>query len=210
MGYILIITEKPNASKRIAEAIADKKPKKVSEKGVNYYELTANGKKIVVACAVGHLYSLTEKEKSRGFAYPVFDIHWVPTAEVSKSAAFSKKYLTVLKKLAKGADEFIVATDFDIEGEVIGWNCLRFACKQKDAKRMKFSTLTKTDLKESFDHLQPHLAWGMANAGETRHKLDWYYGINLSRALTTAIKKSRQVSHHVCRTCSRTRIKDNY
>lgn len=189
-GYTLIITEKPNASKKIAEAIADGKPKKVSDKGVNHYELTADGKKVVVACAVGHLYGLAEKEKSKGFTYPTFEIHWVPTADVSKGSAFSRKYLTRLKKLAKDASEFIVATDFDIEGEVIGLNCLRYACNQKDAKRMKFSTLTKGDLNESFKHLRPHLEWGMANAGETRHKLDWYYGINLSRALSQAIKKA--------------------
>jgi DNA topoisomerase-1 len=30
--------------------------------------------------------------------------------------------------------------------------------------------------------------WGQAYAGETRHILDWLYGINLSRALMSAIK----------------------
>ena len=77
-GYTLIITEKPNASKRIAESIADKAPKKLSDNGVPYYELTAGGKPVVVACAVGHLYGLAEKDKTKGFKYPVFDIEWVP------------------------------------------------------------------------------------------------------------------------------------
>jgi DNA topoisomerase-1 len=36
----------------------------------------------------------------------------------------------------------------------------------------------------------PHLNWGQANAGVARHKLDWFYGINTSRALTTSIKKA--------------------
>ncbi|GIU69949.1 MAG: hypothetical protein KatS3mg002_1185 [Candidatus Woesearchaeota archaeon] len=34
------------------------------------------------------------------------------------------------------------------------------------------------------------LDWGQAYAGETRHFLDWMYGINLSRALTNAIKNA--------------------
>ncbi|HLC84416.1 MAG TPA: DNA topoisomerase I [Candidatus Nanoarchaeia archaeon] len=189
-GYTLIITEKPNASKRIAESIADKAPKKLSDNGVPYYELTAGGKPVVVACAVGHLYGLAEKDKTKGFKYPVFDIEWVPISEVQKGSAFSKKYLNVIKKLAKGASDFIIATDFDIEGEVIGYNILKYACGAKDAKRMKYSALTKPDLVESYQHLLPTIEWGMVKAGEARHILDWYYGINISRALSSSIKKA--------------------
>ena len=188
--YELIIAEKPSASKMIAEALADKKPKKKSVKGVPYYELKHNGKEIRVGCAVGHLYGLAEKKKTKGFKYPVFEIAWAPTFETSKGAAFSKKYLDVLKKLCKDADTFTVATDYDIEGEVIGLNVVKYACNQKDARRMKFSTLTKPDLVESYEHASPHLDWPQAEAGETRHKLDWFYGINLSRALTSAITKT--------------------
>ena len=63
--YTLIITEKPNASKRIAEALADGKPIKKSEKGVPYYEITHKKKDLVIGCAVGHLYGLAEKKKTK-------------------------------------------------------------------------------------------------------------------------------------------------
>jgi len=53
---------------------------------------------------------------------------------------------------------------------------------------MKFSTLTKPDLIESYGHVMSKLIWGQVNAGITRHELDWLYGINLSRALTNSIK----------------------
>ena len=181
----LIITEKPNAAKKIADALADGKPVKKLVNKVPYYELTHNGKDIIVGCAVGHLYGLKQKEKK--VKLPIFDIEWIPTSEISKGSAFTKKYLNVLKKIAKTADSFMVATDYDIEGEVIGLNVVRFTCKQKDAKRMKFSTLTKDELVESYEHAQAHLDWGQANAGEARHFLDWYYGINVSRALTKAV-----------------------
>ena len=183
----LIITEKPSAAKKLAEALDNSKPIKKSDKGVPYYEVTHGDTDITVACAVGHLYGLAEKEK-KGFRYPVFDIEWVPTSELSKSAGFSKKYLDVIKRLSKNADTITVATDYDVEGEVIGLNVVRFACKRKDARRMKFSTLTKPDLVKAYENASPTLDWGQAEAGETRHELDYYYGINLSRALTTAIK----------------------
>jgi DNA topoisomerase-1 len=187
MSYELIITEKPNAAKKLAEALADGKPIKEDYHGAPYYKITHGKKDIIVGCAVGHLFGLAEKEK-KGFHYPTFDIEWVPMSDVSKDAAFSQKYADALKKLAKGADSYTVACDYDVEGEVIGLNVVRYICGRNDARRMKFSTLTKEDLSEAYMHAAAHLDWGQAEAGETRHFLDYYYGINISRALTTAIK----------------------
>ena len=186
MSYELIVTEKPRASERIASALADTKPIKKSLNQVPYYEIKHKGKNIVIGCAVGHLYTLAEKKKS--WQYPVFDIEWKPTSSISKGAVYTKKYLNVLKKLSKEANEFTIATDYDIEGEVIGLNIIRYVCNQKDAERMKFSTLTKPDLIKAYENKSKQLDWGQANAGLTRHELDWYYGINLSRALTDSIK----------------------
>ncbi len=187
MGYELIITEKPNAAKKLAEALADGKPLKENYKGVPFYKVTHGKNDIVVGCAVGHLFGLAEKEK-KGFHYPVFDIEWVPVSEISKGAEFSQKYADTLKKLVKGADSYVVACDYDVEGEVIGLNVIRYICHRNDARRMKFSTLTRDELIESYDKASAHLDWGQAEAGETRHYLDYYYGINISRALTSAIK----------------------
>jgi len=188
--YELIITEKPNASKKVAEALAEGKPIKKDIKGIPYYLVTHGKKEIVVGSAVGHLFGLAEKKKSKGFAYPVFDIEWLPTYEISKHAAFTKAYLDALKKLSKDAKSICVATDYDVEGEVIGLNVVRYICNRNDAKRMKFSTLTKDELIESYEKASEHLDWKQAEAGETRHFLDYFYGINLSRALTSAIKNA--------------------
>jgi DNA topoisomerase-1 len=190
MGYELIITEKPNAAKKIAEALATGKAIKKNEKGVPYYLVTHGNKDLVVGCAVGHLYTVSEKDKKKGWVYPVFDIEWIESGSAKKESGFTKKYLSALKKISKEATDFTIATDYDIEGEVIGLNVLRYACKQKDANRMKFSTLTKQDLIDAYNSKMSHIDWGQALAGETRHFLDWMYGINLSRALTLSIKHS--------------------
>ncbi|MBL7054465.1 DNA topoisomerase I [Candidatus Woesearchaeota archaeon] len=188
MPYELIICEKPSAAKKMADALAEGKAiKQNSKERVPYYEITRGKKDIVVVPAVGHLYGIAEKEK-KGWTFPVFDIEWKPSSEVNKKSDFSKKYLSTIKRLAKGADEFTVACDYDQEGSVIGRNIVEFACKQKDANRMKFSTLTKPDLIEAYEHKAPHLDWGQINAGDTRHRLDFFNGINYSRALTSSIK----------------------
>ncbi len=185
-GYELIITEKPQAATKIAAALSGGKAKTVTTKGINHYELDRNGKKIVVVCAVGHLFTL--HQKIRGSDFPVFNISWEPNYLVRKGAEFTKKYFDTILNLAKGAGSITVATDYDVEGEVIGLNVVRFLCGQKDANRMKFSTLTPTELNKAYDTKSKVINWGQAVAGETRHYLDWYYGINLSRALMAAIK----------------------
>ncbi|RME78385.1 DNA topoisomerase I [Candidatus Woesearchaeota archaeon] len=196
MPYELILAEKPSAAKKIAEALSDSKIIKENNKGVPYYlvsHTTKDGKHkdIVVASAVGHLFGVDEEEKS-GWTYPVFNMKWVPTY-LSKKGNYAKKYADTLKKLAKGANEFTIATDYDIEGEVIGLNIVRHLFKQKDANRMHFSTLTKNELRKAYENKMPHLDWGQANAGETRHFLDWLYGINLSRALSLSVKRAKNM-----------------
>lgn len=190
MTYQLIITEKPSAARKISAALADGAVKDEKKRGIIYHEFERNGKKIIVVPAVGHLYGL--RQTTKDWVYPVFNVEWAPTSEIDKGASFSKKYLENIKTLAKKASDFVVATDLDIEGETIAYNIIRFACGQKDAKRMKFSTLTKNDLVKSYENMSPTIIRGLADAGVTRHMLDYYWGINISRALTTAVKTAGQ------------------
>src|SRR3989338_5238546 len=55
---------------------------------------------------------------------------------------------------------------------------------------MKFSTLTKDELIESYETASLHLDFPQIESGETRHILDWLWGLNLSRALTLSVKNS--------------------
>ena len=181
----LIITEKPQAAAKISAALGD--ARKYSENRVPFYELERNGEKIIVASAVGHLFNLTYSKGQTG--WPVFELEWQPSHK-GKGANFTKNYFNLLQKLVKRAKKIMIATDYDIEGEVIGWNVLRFIANEKDAQRMKYSTLTKNELINSFENPMETLDWGQAYAGESRHKIDWLYGINFSRALMSAIKTS--------------------
>ena len=51
--------------------------------------------------------------------------------KANKKASFTKDYIKNLEILGKNASEITIACDFDIEGEVIGLNVLRFALKKK-------------------------------------------------------------------------------
>ena len=179
----LIIAEKPAAANRIAYALSDDKVIPNKKYQVQYYKIRNKGKEIFIVSAVGHLFSLAQKGKG----YPVLETEWKPSWEVNKSSVFTKKYAKVIESLAKNADEIIVATDYDREGSVIGYNCVRFLAKKNEAKRMKFSTLTVGDLKSAYENLSETLDWGQVNSGIARHHLDFLWGISLSKAAMSAV-----------------------
>lgn len=188
MAYEVLIAEKPSAAQRISASIAEGAVSTKAVGAVKYYEIARKGKKILVVPAIGHIFGL--KQKSGGWTYPIYDVEWVPSFKISEKSKHVKAYYDAIKSLAKGADSFVVGTDFDIEGEVIAFNILRFICGREDAKRMKYSTLTKTELESAFDKASSHIERGLADAGVARHILDYYFGINISRALTLAMKSA--------------------
>ena len=192
MSYTLILCEKPTAAKAVAEALSDGKPKKLGEENskATWYEFSRDGENFVVVPAVGHLFTL--KQTDKGWSYPAFNVDWVPSFKANKFAAFSEPYFRNIENLAKDAKDVIVSTDYDDEGEVIGYNVLRFLLGRKDAMRMKFSTMTKEELIGSYEHAMKHLNKNLIEAGLARHYLDYYWGISLTRALTNSIKAANK------------------
>ncbi|MDR2707495.1 MAG: DNA topoisomerase I, partial [Nitrososphaerota archaeon] len=194
-NYTLIISEKPNAAKRIAVALDDEgRLIREVDNGVPFFVATREGREIVVAAALGHLYTVAGVKKG-AWSYPIFDYQWVPRWMAEKDASKTRVWINVLSKLAENAVEFVDACDYDIEGSIIGYSILKYACKDKEkaAKRMKYSTLTREELGDSFANLLSHLDFGLIEAGLARHEVDWLYGINLSRALTLAVKNSNDM-----------------
>jgi len=187
--YTLIITEKPDAAQRIASTLdAQGKAKKMEHNGVPYY-LAKRDKDIVIVPALGHLYTVAEERGGRNH-YPVFSFKWLPRYAAEKGAKQTRAWLETISKLSSDADMFIDACDYDIEGSIIGYCLLKYACNNKEtiSKRMKYSTLTKEELEKSYAEMLPHLDFALIEAGRTRHEVDWLYGVNLSRALTIAAR----------------------
>jgi DNA topoisomerase-1 len=190
MGYTMVISEKKEAAARIATALDDEgTPQQLKEGGVTYFEAKRRGERIFVVSAVGHLYNVTSERKG-SFYYPVFNVVWKPVFEINKAARRLEKWIQVFSKIAGGASKLVSGTDFDVEGELIGYTILKYACGSRidEAKRMAFSTLTGIELRNAFENLLPNINFGLAVAGETRHMVDFLWGVNLSRAITIATK----------------------
>jgi DNA topoisomerase-1 len=183
----VIICEKPRTSERISAALPGKVEKK-NYRRIPYYEVENNGKKTTVLAAVGHLYSLAPKNRKK----KKFDLEWVPLYERDKSKKYIKSYVDAIKKLSKDADRFVHACDYDIEGTLIGYNVLKYACGQDsldNTVRMKFSTLTDEDILEAYEN-PINLDINQVDSGIARHVLDFIFGVNISKYLTDAVMKS--------------------
>jgi DNA topoisomerase-1 len=169
----MIITEKPDAAQRIASALDAKgKPKKMENNGVPYY-VAKRDTEIVVVPAIGHLYTVAEERSGRNH-YPVFSFKWLPRYAAEKGAKQTRTWLETISKLSNDADVFIDACDYDIEGSIIGYCLLKYACNNKESisKRMKYSTLTKEELEKSYAEMLPHLDFALIEAGRTRHEVE--------------------------------------
>ena len=186
----VIICEKPSSAEKIAKALSPSAKKKVYNKKVKYWELKRDSKDITVVSGVGHLYSLVPDKKRYNIS---FNLHWAPSHEVSKSSAFTKNYLNAIKKFGKNADSYVHACDYDVEGTLIGYNALKYACGEdsiKKASRMKFSTLTKKDIIDAYEN-RIDIDMHQVDNGIARHVLDYYFGMNISIALSDSVRKTK-------------------
>ncbi len=186
--YRLVICEKPDAARRVADALAVDGTRAMNVNGVQVFGFTRDGHDYVVCSAIGHLYAISDSFRGRDI-YPVFDLEWYPVHMIDKKAKNIEKRIQSIERLAARAGSLVNACDFDVEGETIGYNILRYACggREAEALRAKFSTLTKEELVKAFDEAATGLGEGLARAGRIRHALDFMWGINLSRALSSSL-----------------------
>ena len=184
-GYTLVICEKPDAARRVSDALSGGSSRSEIVEGTTVFRFSRKGEHFVVCAAQGHLYGVSDPSDERT-VYPVFDVEWYSSDLLDEDSAGAARRISAVKRLAAGAAKFVNACDYDVEGETIGYNLLRYACgrKEKDALRARFSTLTEEDLVHAFDHLEPPGGLGLARAGRARHAIDFVWGVNLSRALS--------------------------
>ena len=100
-----------------------------------------------------------------------------------------KGIIQSLKSLAKKADDVIIATDFDREGELIGADArdiVRSANKTVPVSRVRFSAITRDEIQRAF--AEPGLiSEELAQAGESRQEIDLVWGATLTRFMTLAL-----------------------
>jgi DNA topoisomerase-1 len=98
-----------------------------------------------------------------------------------------------LKQALKDADELIVATDEDREGEAIGWHVLEVLKPRVPVKRMVFHEITPRAIHEALDHPR-ELDMKLVEAQEGRRILDRLVGWETSPVLWRVFGRGQAAS----------------
>jgi DNA topoisomerase-1 len=93
-----------------------------------------------------------------------------------------KSKVAELKELMKDADELILATDEDREGEAIAWHLIEVLRPKIPVRRMVFHEITKDAIQKAAKETRD-LDYRLVDAQETRRVLDRLYGYRLSPVL---------------------------
>src|SRR6476659_4018712 len=196
----LIVTEKNNSAKKIAEALS--RGTNASDKTfkVPFYTWTDDeGGEHMTVGLKGHVLGPAFPEGHSNWQKT--DLHDLIDAKLIKEPT-DKNVVKAIKKLAKEADELVIATDFDREGELIGLEALE---EMLDAnpdlgsregtesgtlriKRARYSALTKEEIDRAFGELD-ELSYPLANAGAARQDIDLLWGATLTRAVSLASRR---------------------
>ena len=105
----------------------------------------------------------------------------------------SEKQIEAIAKALKKADDLILATDPDREGEAISWHLYevlreRGLLEDREVYRVVFHEITKKAIQEAIE--QPRdLAQPLIDAQQARRALDYLVGFNLSPLLWRKIKR---------------------
>ena len=140
------------------------------------------GKTDIVESSFGHVRDLPTKKM--GIA---IDNNFEPSYEIPAKA---KKTVNKLKALAKQADEIVLASDGDREGEAIAWHLQQLLkLPPKDTNRIVFHEITESAIKTALKNPR-QLNQNLIDAQQARRVLDRLVGYELSPFLWKKVAKN--------------------
>lgn len=99
----------------------------------------------------------------------------------------SRRYVRELNKLLNGADEVLLATDEDREGESISWHLVEVLKPRVPVRRIAFHEITRAAIREALANPR-QVNRRLVQAQEARRVLDRLYGYSLSPVLWKKVR----------------------
>ena len=167
MGTKLVIVESPTKARKIGSFLGDE---------------------YVVEASVGHIRDLPQRaadipKEFKKFAWAKEGVNieeeFAPLYVINPD---KKSKVAELKELMKDAEELILATDEDREGEAIAWHLIEVLRPKIPVRRMVFHEITKDAIVKAAKETRD-LDYRLVDAQETRRVLDRLYGYRLSPVL---------------------------
>jgi DNA topoisomerase-1 len=193
----LIVTEKNNSAKKIADILSGGEAKADAVYKVPFYTWSHGGEERMTIGLKGHVMNPSFPEEYSNWQQT--DLHDLIDAPLTKEPT-DKNVLRAIKKVAKDADSVVIATDYDREGELIGLEALAAVLESNPAvaegaiatrpaiQRARYSALTKEEIDRAFGDVA-ELSYDLAYAGEARQNIDLIWGATLTRAVSLATRR---------------------
>lgn len=174
----LVVAEKPSVARDIAKVIG-------ADESVNG-ALYGNG--YIVSNALGHLVQLKEPDEydEKYKKWNLDDLPIIPNFEFKANADTKAQFVNLTALMnSNEVDEIIEATDAGREGECIFRYIYDYIGCKKPFSRLWISSLTAESIRQGFADLKPSSDYdNMYAAGLARNKVDWLFGMNMSRLYT--------------------------
>jgi DNA topoisomerase I len=186
----LIISEKANTAKKIAQFLSEGPVKEGKHRSVPHHTFTWKGEETVSVGLKGHVLNPEYPEEYSN--WQKVEPRELIDAEILKSVS-EKGVAQAVTSLSKKADRVVIATDFDREGELIGVEALSLVFEANPklmdhVERARFSALTPGEVDRAFDELM-EVSNDLADAGEARQDIDLIWGATLTRWVSRATKR---------------------
>ncbi len=175
----LIVCEKDIAARRIANILSNGKLE-IVKGNPPIYKFDDS----VVIGLKGHIIDIDFQEDFKSWKSDLKELINSKIIKIRKQEAIIKR----LEELGKQADEVIIATDYDREGENIGVEAIeiiRGVNPLVKIKRAIFSAITKEEILEAFSNLK-EVDYNLADSAQARREIDLLWGAALTRFLSTA------------------------
>jgi DNA topoisomerase-1 len=195
----LIVTEKNNSAKKIAEILSGGTAKEDAAFKTPFYTWEGSDGPQTTIGLKGHVLNPAFPEDYK--SWQEIDPRDLIDAPLIKLPV-DKNVVKAIKKVAKDATDLVIATDFDREGELIGLEALQEIVEANPdlataegihedgtpVKRARYSALTKDEIERAFNNLDT-LSMELANAGAARQDIDLIWGATLTRAVSRATRR---------------------
>ncbi len=186
----LIISEKANTAKKIAQFLSEGPVKEGKHRSVPHHTFKWKGEETVSVGLKGHVLNPEYPEQYSN--WQKVEPRELIDAEILKSVS-EKGVAEAVRSLAKKASSVVIATDFDREGELIGVEALSLVFEANPklidhVERARFSALTPGEVGRAFGDLL-EVSRELAEAGEARQDIDLIWGATLTRWVSRATKR---------------------